>query len=192
MRTKTSGLLGAAAAVTVAAVAACVQARPHMNQGIRMMTFPNVKDAGLQDATGSADVDVNGGTVDLKVQLAPGTSLPEGTVLEGWLSTSGKATASDADQKYGAAFGKKEVAEKSREIPYALSTGVLHQVGRSRTYVGHFHIDNKLTPYGAVAVTLESDGNTGNYDPRAGSPFMGGMIKTDPMMPAMMPPMKKM
>lgn len=185
MRTKTGGLLNIAVVVVATAVAVGVQARPQMNQGIRMMVFPPAKNAGLQDATGRADVDVKGGTVDLRVQLAPGTSLPEGTVLEGWLSTAGKETASEADQKYGPAFGKKDVAEKSRAIPYALSTGLLHRVGHSRTYVGHFHIENPLTPYGAVAVTLESDGNTGNYDPRAGTPFMGGMIKNDPMMPMM-------
>ena len=177
-RASTLGLLTAAAAgLLCAGVAQTVEARDKTNQGIRMMAFPPAKNAGLQDATGSADVDVKGGTVDLKVELAPGTSVPKGTVLEGWLSTSGKDTASDADQKYGPAFGKKDVADKSRAIPYALSTGVLHQVGHSRTYVGHFHIDNELTPYGSVAVTLESDGNKGNYDPRAGTPFLGGMIK---------------
>lgn len=185
MIAKTGKLLGMATVVAVTAAAVGVQARPHLNQGIRMLAFPPAKNASLQDATGRADVDVKGGTVDLKVQLAPGTSLPEGTVLEGWLSTSGKETASEADQKYGPAFGKKDVAEKSRAIPYALSTGLLHRVGKSRTYVGHFHIDNNLTPYGAVAVTLESDGNMGNYDPRAGTPFMGGMIKTDSMKPMM-------
>lgn len=158
------------------------EAQGSMNRGIRMMLFPFAKNAGLQNATGRADVNVRGGTVDLTVHLAPGTSLAKGTVLEGWLSTAGRDTASEADQKYGPAFGKSDVAAKSRQIPYALSTGLLHRVGKSRTYVGHFHIDNTLTPYGAVAVTLESDGNVGNYDPRAGTPFMGGMIKGGPMM----------
>jgi hypothetical protein len=41
----------------------------------------------------------------------------------------------------------------------------LRRVENSRTYVGRFHFDNPLTPYGAVAVTLKSDGNTGLYDP---------------------------
>lgn len=117
------------------------------------------------------------GTVDLRVTLAPGTRLPAGTALEGWLTTAGKATASTADQKFGPAFGKEDVAMKSRAIPYALSTGLLRRVGGSRTYVGHFKIDNPLTPYGGVAVTLESDNNVGVYDPRPGTPLMGGMIR---------------
>jgi len=154
-----------------------------MKGRVKMMADPLAEKAGLQSATGHAEVDVDKGTVEITVMLADGTSLPEGTVLEGWLSTAGRkggpgmSTASERDQKYGPAFGKEELAMQSRDIPYALSTGLLKRKGNSQTYVGKFKIDNPLTPYSAVAVTLESDGNVGTYDPRPGSPLMAGMIK---------------
>jgi hypothetical protein len=148
-----------------------------------MMVSPAAKNAGLQAATGFAEVDVAEGTVDFTVTIAEGSSLPAGVVLEGWLSSAGRkggpgmSSASERDQKYGPAFGMKAVAATSRDLPYALSTGVLKRQGDGRTYVGRFKINNTLTPYGAVAVTLESDGNTGAYDPRPGTPLLSGMLK---------------
>ncbi len=153
-----------------------------MGGRIPLMTKPTAQAAGLQGATGFANVDVKKGTVDFTVMLAEGSKLPAGAVLEGWLSTAGrkggpgKSTASEADQKYGPAFGMKDLAVISRDLPYALSTGVLKRQGDGRTYEGRFKIDNELTPYSAVAVTIESDGNKGRYDPRPGTPLMDGMI----------------
>jgi hypothetical protein len=155
---------------------------------IKMMTAPTAATAGLQNATGWADVDVARGKVELVVMLPEGAQLPANTALEGWLSTAGRkggpgpSTASERDQKFGPAFGMADLASQSRDIPYALSTGLLRRVGNSRTYVGRFHIDNPLTPYAAIAVTLETDGNMGAYDPRPGSPLMDGMIAMGMMM----------
>lgn len=178
---KNAALLGSlTGAALVVGVASQAMSMTMMRQSITMMPLPPAKNAGLEKAMGNAKVDMKHGTVKLAVTLAPGTSLPRGTVLEGWLSTAGKSTTSSADEKYGPAFGKKELSMKADQVPYALSTGLLYRKGNSRTYVGTFQIDNSLTPYGAVAGTLESDGNTGNYDPRPGTPFMAGMIK--PMM----------
>ncbi len=154
-----------------------------MGGRIQLLPKPTARAAGLQAATGSAEVDVKSGTVGITVMLAEGSKLPAGTVLEGWLSTAGrkggpgKSTASEGDQKYGPAFGMKDLAAISRDLPYALSTGVLKRQGDGRTYKGRFKIDNELTPYAAVAVTLESDGNRGSYDPRPGTPLMDGMIQ---------------
>lgn len=165
---------------------------------VMMKTSPPAKNAGLENATGFADVDVARGTIEIAVVLPPNAEVPKGSVLEGWLSTAGRkggpgpSTASEADQKFGPAFGMENLAEISRDIPYALSTGLLRRVGSSRTYAGSFKIDNPLTPYAAVAVTVESDGNVGAYDPRPGSPLMAGMIamgmmmKPDGMMNGMM------
>jgi hypothetical protein len=155
---------------------------------VMMKTAPSAAAANLQAATGMADVDVARGMVEIAVTLPEGASLPAGTVLEGWLSTAGRkggpgmSTASEADQKFGPAFGMADTAATSRDIPYALSTGLLRRVGNSRTYLGRFQIDNPLTPYAAVAVTLESDGNMGAYDPRPGTPLMDGMIAPAMMM----------
>ncbi len=159
-----------------------------MKGRVKMMADPLAEKAGLQSASGHAEVDVDKGTVEITVMLADGTQLPEGTVLEGWLSTAGRkggpgmSTASERDQKYGPAFGKEDLAMQSRDLPYALSTGLLKRKGNGQTYVGKFKIDNPLTPYSAVAVTLESDGNVGIYDPRPGSPVMAGMLKEGMMM----------
>lgn len=150
---------------------------------VKLAPTPLAKNAGLGAATGFADVDVDKGSVKITVTLAAGTSLPAGSVLEGWLVDAGRkggpgmSHASDADQKYGIAFGNPEFAALSRDIPYALSTGLLRRrAGSTRTYVGSFKIDNTLAPYNAVVITLESDGNRGAYDPRPGTPVLHGDI----------------
>jgi hypothetical protein len=169
----------ALAATTLPALAA---PKTPTRQRVMMMPLPPAKNAGLQMATGYADVNTRTSTLKLSVTLPPGMKLPAGTVLEGWLSTAGKSTASPRDEKFGPAFGKADLAAKLAQTPYALSTGLLRRVGKSRTYIGRFHIDNPLTPYGAVAVTMESDGNSGTYDPRPGTPLMAGPIKGAAMM----------
>lgn len=154
-----------------------------MMSRVKLQPTPLAKNAGLGGATGFADVDVDKGTVKITVQLAAGTHLPMGSVLEGWLVDAGRkggpgmSHASEKDQKYGAAFGNEEFASLSRDLPYALSTGVLRSRGGSmRTYVGSFKIDNTLAPYNAVVITIESDGNKGAYDPRPGTPVLAGEI----------------
>ena len=179
--------LGLAAAAVLLAGGTAAPARAQdgamMGGRVQMKVSPAAKNAGLQAASGFADVDSEQGMVDITVTLPEGASLPAGVALEGWLSSAGRkggpgmSSASERDQRYGPAFGMRNVAMTSRDIPYALSTGVLKRQGDGRTYVGHFKIDNTLTPYGAVAVTLESDGNSGMYDPRPGTPLMDGMLK---------------
>ncbi len=150
---------------------------------VKLTPTPLAKNAGLEAASGFADVDDEKGIVKTTVILAPGTKLPAGSVLEGWLVDAGRkggpgmSHASDGDQKYGPAFGNPEFAALSRDIPYALSTGILRpRAGSPRTFIGSFRIDNKLTPYNAVVVTVESDGNQGAYDPRPGTPVLAGEI----------------
>lgn len=169
-----------ALAVTISAL---VAAQAGEMKEVQLKAKPNAGKVGLEAVTGVANVDVEKGDATITVTLPEGKSLPQGSVLEGWLSTAGDAggpgrsTSSKKDEKYGEAGGKAELAKLASQAPYALSTGVLSHNGDSQTYVGHFHIDNELTPYSAVAVTLESDGNTGSYDPRPGSPLLDGMIK---------------
>lgn len=154
-----------------------------MMRRVKLSPTPLAKNAGLQNATGFADVDVEKGSVKITVTLAAGSRLPAGSVLEGWVVDAGRkggpgmSHASDADQKYGVAFGNAEFAALSRDIPYALSTGILRlRAGSTRTYVSSFKIENALTPYNAVVVTLESDGNRGTYDPRPATPVLAGEI----------------
>ena len=170
------------ALILVVVLAAAGNAAMMMHR-VKLQPTPLAKNAGLGGATGFADVDVDKGTVKITVQLAAGTHLPMGSVLEGWVVDAGRkggpgmSHASEKDQKYGAAFGNEEFATLSRDIPYALSTGILRSRGGSmRTYVGSFKIDNTLAPYNAVVITLESDGNKGAYDPRPGTPVLVGEI----------------
>lgn len=155
---------------------------------VMLMTSPLAPNAGLQNASGFADIDVAGGRVEFAVMLPAGQSLPAGSALEGWVVTAGSkggpgpSTASDADQKYGPAFGMAELSKSVREVPYALSTGLLRRIGDTQVYYGRFMIDNPLTPYAAAVVTLESDGNTGIYDPRPGTPVLMGKIAGGMMM----------
>lgn len=148
---------------------------------VSLAPTPLARNANLQGARGSADLDIGRGKVQITVTLAQGTEVPAGSVLEGWLVDAGRmggpgmSHASDRDQRYGAAFGNAEFAAKSRDIPYALSTGVLRKTG-ARTYVGTFQISNGLGSYGAVVVTIESDGNRAGYDPRPGTPVLAGEI----------------
>lgn len=154
---------------------------------IRLMTTPLAEKAGLQNATGSAEVDAKNGIVNFVVTLPEGTSLPAGSVLEGWVVSAGTkggpgpSSSSDADHKFGPSFGMPEFSMTVREIPYALCTGVLLQKGSTNTYVGRFRIQNSLMPYSAAVVTIETDGNAGNYDPRPGTPVLKGMIKAGMM-----------
>lgn len=175
-------LMAVLVALTLLVSAAGGQAAMMMRR-VKLAPTPLAKNGGLAGASGFADVDVEKGSVKITVTLAAGTKLPMGSVLEGWLVDAGRkggpgmSHASDADQKYGVAFGNPDFAALSRDIPYALSTGLLRlRAGSTRTYVGSFKIDNTLAPYNAVVVTLESDGNRGTYDPRPGTPVLAGEI----------------
>lgn len=154
-----------------------------MVRQVKLAPTPLAEKAGLANATGVAQVDVEKGSVQITVTLAEGTRLPMGSVLEGWVVDAGRkggpgmSHASEADQKYGPAFGNPDFAALSRDLPYALSTGILRpRAGSMRAYTGRFKIDNSLAPYNAVVVTLESDANRGAYDPRPGTPVLAGEI----------------
>ncbi|MGH2398495.1 MAG: hypothetical protein ACRDF6_01520 [bacterium] len=165
-------------ALTVSAVDGAM-----MVHRVKLGATPLAANAGLGGATGFADVDVEKGKVKITVTLAAGSHLPMGSVLEGWVVDAGRkggpgmTHASERDQKYGPAFGNAELAAASRDLPYALSTGLLRlRSGSSRTFTGSFSIANSLQPYNAVVVTIESDGNRGAYDPRPGTPVLAGEI----------------
>ena len=179
-----AGSVGLFVMVLVLLIGATLTSAAMMVFRVKLLPTPLAKNAGLQGASGFADVDVDKGSVKTTVTLAEGTRLPAGTVLEGWVVDAGRkggpgmSHASDQDQKYGVAFGNQEFAALSRDIPYALSTGILRlRAGSTRTYTGSFKFDNTLTPYNAVVVTLEADGNKGAYDPRPGTPVLAGEIE---------------
>lgn len=143
---------------------------------------PLAANAGLENATATAYLQIDKGTVTIIMDLG-GAVLPSGTVLEGWVvdpglqggpAGAGATSANDADESYGTPFGDANLDTLVDNAAYALSTGVLKRLGNGR-YQGKFTIDNNLTPYNAVVVTLESDGNGWNYDPRPGTPIVAGL-----------------
>jgi len=142
---------------------------------------PLAANAGIGSSSGLAHLQIDRGTVVIVVDLGGGT-LPQGAVLEGWVVDPGLqggpggaalSSVSDADEVYGTPFGDANIDNLVDNAAYALSTGVLKRLGNG-TYQGSFSIDNNLTPYNAVVVTLESDGNGENYDPRPGTPVLAG------------------
>ena len=132
--------------------------------------------AGLGGVTGDVTFDSAYGS--LFINLIPnGAELPEGAVLEGWLVDAGRFTgpsqtnASVADQGYGPPFGNLAMDVLVSAAPYALSTGVL-QLDTEGNWSLDFHVPNyNFSPYDSVVITAESDGNTGDWDPRPGAPF---------------------
>ena len=144
---------------------------------------PFAEQAGLGDVTGFAFFDSD--SARLFINLSPnGASLPEGTVLEGWVVDVGRFAgsghnASVADQTYGPPFGDLAMDVLVSAAPYALGTGVI-QLDTEGNWSLDFHIPNyNFSPYDVVVVTAESDGNSGDWDPRPGAPFFSAGMRED-------------
>jgi len=93
--------------------------------------------------------------------------------VQGGPGGAAESSVSETDEVYGTPFGNADFDTMVDNAPYALSTGVLKRLGNG-TYQGRFRIANNLSPYNAVVITLESDGNGQNYDPRPGTPVLAG------------------
>ena len=144
---------------------------------------PFAEQAGLGDVKGFAFFESD--SARLFITLSPdGASLPEGTVLEGWVVDVGRFAgsgynASVADQSYGPPFGDLAMDVLVSAAPYALSTGVL-QLDTEGNWSLDFHIPNyNFSPYDVVVITAESDGNAGDWDPRPGAPFFSAGMRED-------------
>ena len=147
--------------------------------------------AGLGDVRGFAFFDR--ASANLFINLVPGDAgIPEGTVLEGWLVDVGRFAgfgynASVADQSYGPPFGNLAMDVLVSAAPYALGTGVI-QLDTEGNWSLDFHIPNyNFSPYDSVVVTAESDGNSGDWDPRPGTPFFVAGMRDDNANLAMAP-----
>jgi hypothetical protein len=154
---------------------------------VMLTPTPLAENAGLEGVTGWAHVNSPEGT--LHIVLEPnGAMLPEGTVLEGWLVDAGlnggpgMTNVTDDDEAYGTPFGNAEFDAAVESAPYALSTGVLSDDMGMLTLTFHVPAYN-FSPYDAVVITLESDGNTiEGFDPRPGTPVLAGEIMMGEMM----------
>lgn len=138
--------------------------------------------AGLSGVTGWAHVVSDAGTVHITLE-PNGATLPENAVLEGWVVDAGlnggpgQTNVTDDDEMYGVPFGEPAFDQAVEAAPYALSTGVLAPTDAG-TWELSFEIPNyNLSPYDAVVITLESDGNAASgFDPRPGTPVFSGAI----------------
>ena len=141
------------------------------------------QNAKLHKSTGLAKVGIVEGRVEIDVLLDEQAQLPEGTVLSGWLVDAGKlgglgeTSVNELDQQYGTPFANVDFSKKVDQAPYALYLGRLTWDNLRESFHIFYEVNDILTPFDAVMVTLESDGNNGNFDPRPGTPIMIGQIK---------------
>jgi hypothetical protein len=157
-----------------------------MMAGIEVVLEPTplAEGAGLAGVTATATVYSDDGTIEITMALN-GASLPDGSVLEGWVVDAGlsggpgTSNATDEDEVYGTPFGEAAFDTLVESAPYALSTGVLHE-SEDGSLTLTFHVPAyNFSPYDAVVITLESDGDTtSGFDPRPGTPVLAGAIDT--------------
>jgi len=172
-------LVSALFLVALSASATLAYRSPSRPLRVDLHAEPDAANAGLQDATGQAFLLEESGQIRIVVDLGR-ARLPRGAVLEGWvvdaglLGGPGTSSVSDADEVFGTPFGNAAFDAAVDSAPYALSTGVLERSGHQ--YTVNFRINNNLSPYDAVVVTLEADGNGADYDPRPGSIVVAGPI----------------
>lgn len=172
--------------ILLAALVPAVSAQDDMSSGpdviVTLEATPFADGAGLAGVTGWAHVVSDEGRIHIVLEAA-GATLPEGSVLEGWVVDAGlnggpgMTNVTDADEVYGVSFGEADFDASVESAPYALSTGVLTSSGMD-TWELTFEIPAyNFSPYDAVVVTLESDGNsTMGFDPRPGTPVFAGAI----------------
>ena len=149
---------------------------------VTLATTPLAENAGLEGISGSAVVWSDSATIEITINLN-GAELPEGSVLEGWVVDAGlnggpgTTHVTDADENFGTPFGNADFDMAVESAPYALSTGVATD-NMDGTLSLSFHVPAyNFSPYDAVVITLESDGNTtAGFDPRPGTPILAGEI----------------
>jgi hypothetical protein len=140
------------------------------------------ENVGLEMSSGIAVVDINAGRIIIDVIAPEGFNLPENSVLEAWLVDAGKeggigeSSVSEDDQRFGTPFSNLEFSERIDNAPFAHSVGKLDWNEERGSFHIFYEINNNFTPYGAVMITIESDGNLHNYDPRPGTPVLIGEI----------------
>lgn len=141
------------------------------------------ENAGLSQASGIAKINQGEGLIEIDVIVPDGKQLPENAVLEGWLVDAGekgglgKSSVSAADERYGTPLANPEFSQYLNNSPFPYSLGRLSWRPDRGSFYKFFRADNSYSSYDAVMITLESDGNQGDYDPRPGTPILVGKIE---------------
>ena len=148
---------------------------------VNLATTEFANGSGLGTVTGRAYLQSDSAYLYIELE-SNGAQLPAGSVLEGWLVDAGLeggpgiSNASDFDQGFGIPSGNEAFYQLTSAAPYALSSGILQVAADGRWIVGYHLPNTNFSPYDAVVVTLESDGNVAPWDPRPGTPVFSGLI----------------
>ncbi|MBI2050533.1 MAG: hypothetical protein HYT31_01890 [Parcubacteria group bacterium] len=149
---------------------------------VPLTTISLAQNADLERTTGAARIGSEEGKAEVDVVLAPGASLPERSILQAWLVDAGnlgglgEASVSEADQQYGTPYANIDFSSRVSDAPYALALGELEWNPSRESFYLFYESNFSLAPYDAVMVTLESDGNAADYDPRPGTPILIGAL----------------
>lgn len=150
---------------------------------VPLMPISLAQNANLQKTSGEAKIGAIEGKVEIDIVLEQGVSLPDGSVFGAWLVDAGNLggigakSVSENDQKYGTPFFNIDFSKNIDDTPFPVYMGKLQWDSERESYYLFYETYDILTPYDAVMITIESDGNSGNYDPRPGTPIMIGEIK---------------
>lgn len=154
-------------------------------QGISLKTTKLAEAAGLKGVTGKAFILTEGAAAEVDVKLPAGAKIPEGAVLEAWVSDAGRLTpfgkthAHIADNKLGPSLNNAYLGAIMDAMPFSTSLGVL-KADASGMYTLQVHWPKyAFRVYDIVSVTIEADGDTGKWNPRPGTPALVGAITPD-------------
>ncbi|MFC1640841.1 hypothetical protein ACFL2D_02195 [Patescibacteria group bacterium] len=130
------------------------------------------KELHLNDSEVSSRGNLQKGWIDITIQPGEGFVMPEKTHIEAFAVEGGEpfgiSSESPADEAFGKTLSHDLVDEAYDINPYALSLGkMLKQFdGTNTTYTLSFEYQHSFVPYDIFVLTLESEKNKYDYDPR--------------------------
>ena len=115
----------------------------------------------------------------IRVEFDTEPNIGADNVMEAWLVDNYSNT--PHNEKLGPAFENQDISDKLRNVPYAMSLGKfrLQSVEANNgkyLYIAKSTIALPTPSFDSIYITIESDGNKGDYDPRPGSELMYSSI----------------
>jgi hypothetical protein len=129
----------------------------------------------LDTANTETLININNGYVRVVIHPDENFILPQGATIEGFLVDAGTAgdfgvsSETVEDEFYGQTLSNGDVDILYDKVPYALSLGRVKQDAKTKDYSIEFNFQNSLMPYDRIVLTLESDTQRIDYDPRPGA-----------------------
>jgi hypothetical protein len=174
-------------------IEALVGAMPDMSvsQGISLQVTEVGSSLGFGEAEGRAFVLIESGAAEVEIEIPDGV-LPEGAVLEAFISDGGRlgnfgpSNTSASDNGVGPAFLSAYLSNIADAIPWSSSLGTLAR-GEDGVYRVKIHWDAyALRVYDVLIITLEADGNVAPWNPRPGTPIMVGALSPNAVYDALL------